>query len=56
MANPFGEVSNTNESSLTISDVQLKQLLSLSNNQNEGSHFKENGVTNPGLSRIASRN
>ena len=56
MANQFGEVSNTNEGSLTISDVQLKQLLSLLNNQNEGSHFKENGVTNPGLFKIASRN
>ncbi|KDO41801.1 hypothetical protein CISIN_1g037253mg [Citrus sinensis] len=51
-----GEVSNTNEGSLTTSDAQLKQLLSPLNNQNEGSHSKANAVTNPGLSKIASRN
>ena len=56
MANQVGEGSNTNEGSLTISDAQLKQLLSLLNNQNKGSHSKANAVTNPGLSKIASRN
>ena len=42
VANQVGEVSNTNEGSLTISDAQLEQLLSLLNNQNEGSHSKAN--------------
>ena len=56
MANQVEEGSNANEGSLTISDAQLKQLLSLLNNQNEGSHSKANTVTKPGLSKIVSRN
>ncbi|KAH9669827.1 retrovirus-related pol polyprotein from transposon RE2 [Citrus sinensis] len=40
-------VANQVEGSLTISDDQLKQLLSLLNNQNEGSHSKANTVTKP---------
>ena len=56
MTNQVGEGSNTNDGSLTISDAQLKQLFSLLNNQNEGFHSKENAVTKPGLSKIASRN
>ena len=56
MANQIGEGSSTYEGSLIISDAQLKQLLSLLNNQNKSSHSKANAVTKLGLSKIASRN
>ena len=56
MANQIGKGSSTYEGSLIISDAQLKQLLSLLNNQNESSHSKANAVTKLGLSKIASRN
>ena len=37
-------------------EAQLKQLLSLLNNQDEGSNSKENAVTKLGWSKVASRN
>ena len=41
---------------VALSEAQLKQLLSLLNNQDEGSNSKANAVTKPGLSKIASCN
>ena len=41
---------------VALSKAQLKQLLSLLNNQDEGSNSKANAVTKPGLSKVASRN
>jgi hypothetical protein len=38
-----------------ISKAQLKQLLSLLNNKNEGSGFQANAITNQGFSEVASR-
>ncbi|RVW13323.1 hypothetical protein CK203_088995 [Vitis vinifera] len=41
---------------VALSEAQLKQLLSLLNNQDENSSSKVNAVTKPGLSKVASRN
>ena len=41
---------------IALSEAQLKQLLSLLNNQDEGSNSKANVVTKLGLSKVASRN
>ena len=41
---------------VALSKTQLKQLLSLLNNQDENSSSKMNAVTKPGLSKVASRN
>ena len=41
---------------VALSESQLKQLLSLLNNQDENSSSKVNAVTKPGLSKVASRN
>jgi hypothetical protein len=38
-----------------ISKAQLKQLLSLLNNKNEGSGSQANAITNQGFSEVASR-
>ena len=41
---------------VALSEAQLKQLLSLLNNQDEGSSSKANVVTKLGLSKVISRN
>ncbi|RVW43404.1 hypothetical protein CK203_018503 [Vitis vinifera] len=41
---------------VALSEAQLKQLLSLLNNQDENSSSKVNAVTKPGLSKVTSRN
>ena len=41
---------------VALSEAQLKQLLLLLNNQDEGSNSKANAVTKPGLSKVASCN
>ena len=41
---------------VVLSKAQLKQLLSLLNNQDEGSNSKANAVTKPGLSKVTSSN
>lgn len=42
-------------SAVSLSETQLQQLLSLLNNQDENSNSKVNAVTQPGLSKIISR-
>ncbi|RVX10168.1 Retrovirus-related Pol polyprotein from transposon RE1 [Vitis vinifera] len=52
------QVSEADEgkSAVALSETQLKQLLSLLNNQDENSSSKVNAVTKPGLSKVAFRN
>ena len=52
------QVSEADEGRLEValSESQLKQLLSLLNNQDEGSSSKANAVTKPGLSKVSSCN
>lgn len=41
---------------VSLSETQLKQLLSLLNNHNDSSSSKANAVTKPGLSKLNSHN
>jgi hypothetical protein len=57
-ANQVSEVSHNDEvrPTVSLSETQLKQLLSLLNNHDDSSSSKENAVTKPGLSKLNSHN
>jgi hypothetical protein len=57
-ANQVSEVSHNDEvrPTVSLSETQLKQLLSLLNNHNDSSSSKANAVTKPGLSKLNSHN